>query len=128
MKKLYVGNLPFSASEGDLESMFGPYGQLESVTIVRDRESGQPRGFAFVEFSDDAAGEAAINGTNGAQLGGRAITVNEARPQAPRSGGGGGRGFGGGGGGRGGYGGNRSKGGGGRGGNREGGGGGRNRW
>jgi RNA recognition motif-containing protein len=130
MKKLYVGNLPFSASEGDLESIFAQYGQLDSVTIVRDRDSGQPRGFAFVEFGDDAAAEAAIAGTNGMQVGGRALMVNEARPQAPRTGGsGGGRGgFGGGrggaGGGRGGY------GGGGKGGNRGGGGGGggRNRY
>ena len=124
MKKLYVGNLPFSASEGDLESMFSQYGQLESVSLVRDRDSGQPRGFAFVEFGDDAAAEAAIAGTNGKDMGGRALMVNEARPQAPRSGGGGGggRGYGGGGGGgRGGYGGG---GGGGRGGNRGGGGGG----
>ena len=129
MKKLYVGNLPFSATENDLESIFAQYGQLDSLTIVRDRESGQPRGFAFVEFGDDAAAEAAIAATNGMQVGGRALMVNEARPQAPRSGGGG-RGFGGGrpggSGGRGGY------GGGGKGGNRGGGGGrgdgGRNRW
>ena len=129
MKKLYVGNLPFSATENDLESIFAQYGQLDSLTIVRDRESGQPRGFAFVEYGDDAAAEAAIAATNGMQVGGRALMVNEARPQAPRSGGGGGRGFGGGrpggSGGRGGY-------GGGKGGNRGGGGGrgdgGRNRW
>ena len=129
MKKLYVGNLPFSATENDLESIFAQYGQLDSLTIVRDRESGQPRGFAFVEYGDDAAAEAAIAATNGMQVGGRALMVNEARPQAPRSGGGG-RGFGGGrpggSGGRGGY------GGGGKGGNRGGGGGrgdgGRNRW
>lgn len=127
MKKLYVGNLPFSASEGDLESMFSQYGQLDSVSLVRDRDSGQPRGFAFVEFSDDAAAEAAIAATNGADMGGRALMVNEARPQAPRSGGGG-RGFGGGGG-RGGYGGgNRGGGGGGRGGNRGGGNRGGGRW
>jgi RNA recognition motif-containing protein len=99
MKKLYVGNLPFSASEGDLESLFSQYGQLDAVSLVRDRDSGQPRGFAFVEFSDDAAAEAAIAGTNGTQMGGRALMVNEARPQAPRSGGGGGRGGRGGGGG-----------------------------
>jgi RNA recognition motif-containing protein len=113
-----------------LESIFAQYGQLDSVTIVRDRDSGQPRGFAFVEFGDDAAAEAAIAGTNGMQVGGRALMVNEARPQAPRTGGGGGGrgGFGGGrggaGGGRGGY------GGGGKGGNRGGGGGGggRNRY
>jgi cold-inducible RNA-binding protein len=129
MKKLYVGNLPFSATENDLESIFAQYGKLDSLTIVRDRESGQPRGFAFVEYGDDAAAEAAIAATNGMQVGGRALMVNEARPQAPRSGGGGGRGFGGGrpggSGGRGGY-------GGGKGGNRGGGGGrgdgGRNRW
>jgi RNA recognition motif-containing protein len=131
MKKLYVGNLPFSASEGDLESIFAQYGQLDSVTIVRDRDSGQPRGFAFVEFGDDAAAEAAIAGTNGMQVGGRALMVNEARPQAPRTGGGGGRGGFGGGGGRGGAGGGRGGyGGGGKGGNRGGGGGGggRNRY
>jgi cold-inducible RNA-binding protein len=131
MKKLYVGNLPFSASENDLESIFAQYGQLDSITIVRDRESGQPRGFGFVEFGDDAAADAAIAATNGMQVGGRALMVNEARPQAPRSGGGGGRGFGGGrpggSGGRGGYGGGgggRDRGGN-RGGNRGGGGG---RW
>jgi RNA recognition motif-containing protein len=131
MKKLYVGNLPFSATENDLESIFAQYGQLDSLTIVRDRDTGQPRGFAFVEFGDDAAAEAAIAGTNGMQVGGRALMVNEARPQAPRSGGGG-RGFGGGrpggSGGRGGYGGGGR--GGDRGGNRGGGrgDGGRNRW
>lgn len=132
MKKLYVGNLPFSADENELESIFGQYGKLDSVTIVRDRDSGQPRGFAFVEFGDDAAAEAAIAGTNGMQVGGRALAVNEARPQAPRSGGGGGRGgYGGGrpggGGGRGGYGGGggRDRGGNRGGGNRGGGGGGR---
>jgi RNA recognition motif-containing protein len=131
MKKLYVGNLPFSATENDLESIFAQYGQLDSLTIVRDRDTGQPRGFAFVEFGDDAAAEAAIAGTNGMQVGGRALMVNEARPQAPRSGGAG-RGFGGGrpggSGGRGGYGGGGR--GGDRGGNRGGGrgDGGRNRW
>ncbi len=134
MKKLYVGNLPFSAQENDLESIFSQYGQVDSITIVRDRDSGQPRGFGFVEYGDDAAAGAAIAATNGMQVGGRALMVNEARPQAPRSGGGGGRGFGGGrpggSGGRGGYGGggrggNRGGGGGGRGGNRGGGG---DRW
>jgi RNA recognition motif-containing protein len=135
MKKLYVGNLPFSADENELESIFKPYGELESLTIVRDRDTGQPRGFAFVEYKDDAAGEAAIAATNGMQVGGRALAVNEARPQAPRSGGGGGRGgyggggYGGGGGrdrgGYGGGGGGRDRGGygGGSGGNRGGGGG-----
>ena len=96
MKKLYVGNLPFSAQENDLESIFSQYGQVDSITIVRDRDSGQPRGFGFVEYGDDAAAEAAIAATNGMQVGGRALMVNEARPHAPRCGGGGGRGFGGG--------------------------------
>ena len=116
--KLYVGNLPFSATEDDLTSLFTPYGQLDSVSVVRDKMSGQPRGFGFVEMANQTEAEAAIQGTNGAQMGGRALVVNEARPQAPRFGGGGGGGFGGGrdkrGGGGGGY---------GRGGNRGGGGG-----
>jgi RNA recognition motif-containing protein len=135
MKKLYVGNLPFSADETELESIFNQYGALESLTIVRDRDTGQPRGFAFVEYKDDAAAEAAIAATNGMQVGGRALAVNEARPQAPRGEGGrggGGRGGygGGGGGGRGGYGGGggRDRGGyGGGGGGNRGGGGGANR-
>ena len=126
MKKLYVGNLPFSASEDDLQNLFGQYGQVDSVTIVRDRDSGQPRGFGFVEMADDQAAESAINATNGSDFGGRNMMVNEARPQAPRSGGGGGgyRGGGGGGGYRGGGGGGNRGGGGG---NRGGGGGGRDR-
>ena len=90
MKKLYVGNLPFSADENELESIFKTYGALESLTIVRDRDTGQPRGFAFVEYKDDAAAEAAIAATNGMQVGGRALAVNEARPreERPRTGGG----------------------------------------
>src|SRR4051812_39391231 len=131
MKKLYVGNLPFSATEDDLQNLFAQFGQVDSVNLVRDRDSGQPRGFAFVEMSDDGAAESAINGTNGSDFGGRKMMVNEARPQAPRSGGGGGGGGyrgGGGGGGRGGYGGGGGGGrggyGGGGGGNRGGGGGG----
>jgi cold-inducible RNA-binding protein len=116
MKKLYVGNLPFNATEDDVHGLFAQFGQVESVTIVRDRDSGQPRGFGFVEMNDDAAAESAITGTNGADFGGRNLMVNEARPQAPRSGGGG---FRSGGGGRGGdrnRGGNRGGGYGGRGG------------
>jgi RNA recognition motif-containing protein len=114
MKKLYVGNLPFSATEEDIHSLFAQFGQVDSVTLVRDRDSGQPRGFGFVEMNDDGAAESAINGTNGADFGGRNLMVNEARPQAPRSGGGGfrsgGGGFRSGGGGRGG---DRNRGGGG---------------
>jgi RNA recognition motif-containing protein len=112
MKKLYVGNLPFSATDEDIRTLFAPYGQVDSVSVVTDRDTGQPRGFGFVEI-DDAGAENAINGTNGVNFGGRNLVVNEARPQAPRSGGGYG-------GGRGGYGGDRGGrgGGGGRGGDR----------
>jgi cold-inducible RNA-binding protein len=116
MKKLYVGNLPFQATEDDLRGLFAPYGQVDAVTLMRDRDSGQPRGFAFVEMSNDGDAEKAIAGTNGASFGGRNLNVNEARPQTQRS-------FGGGGGGRGGFGG----GGGDRGGRGGGGGGGRDR-
>ena len=118
MKKLYVGNLPFSATDEDIRTLFAPYGQVDSVSVVTDRDTGQPRGFGFVEI-DDAGAENAINGTNGVNFGGRNLVVNEARPQAPRGGGGYG-------GGRGGYGGDRGGrgGGGGRGGDRNRGGGG----
>ncbi len=126
MKKLYCGNLPFQASEEDLAAQFSEAGvKTESVTLVRDRFSGQPRGFGFVEITDDGEAEKAIAALNGKDFMGRAMVVNEARP--PREGGGGGgrggRG-GGGGGGRGGHGG----GGGGRGGGGGGGGGGRRDW
>ena len=102
MKKVYVGNLSFQTSETDLQTLFATYGPVRTASVVRDRETGKSRGFAFVEMDDDAAADAAINALNGTQLGGRALTVNEARPQAPRAaggGGGGGRRFGGGGGG-----------------------------
>ena len=124
MKNIYVGNLDFNVSEDQLRTAFEAYGAVDKATIIRDRDSGQPRGFAFVEMTDDAAADKAIAEANGSMLGSRAITVNEARPREPRSfgGGGGGPRGGGGGGGRGGYGGS---GGGGRGGNRGGGGGGR---
>ncbi len=118
-KKLYVGNLSFDSTEEDLRQLFGQYGAVNSAQIVMDRETGRSRGFAFVEMADGA--DEAIAAMNGAQLGGRTLTVNEAKPR--EGGGGGGRGgYGGGGGGRGGYGG----GGGGRGG--YGGGGGRDRY
>lgn len=116
MKKLYVGNLSFKATEEDLQARFTEAGiKLESITLVRDRFSGQPRGFGFVEVADDAA-EKAITTLNGTEFMGRAIVVNEARPQRDGGGGGGrgGRGGGYGGGGRGGRG-----GGGGRGGSRD---------
>lgn len=104
--KLYVGNLPFSAAEQDLAGLFERHGEVSSVKIVTDRETGRSRGFAFVEFSNREEGEAAMEALNGHSMGGRPLTVNEARPQERRGGGGGGGGGGGfGGGGRGGRGG-----------------------
>lgn len=119
-KKLYVGNLPFSATEQVLADTFAQCGTVESAKIIVDRDSGRSKGFGFVEMSTDAEAADAISKFNGADYNGRPMTVNEARPMVPREGGGGGRsggGFGGGGGrgGRGGF------GGGGRGGNRGGG-------
>ncbi len=122
MKKLYVGNLPFSTDDASLRSVFETKGEVTSAQVVIDRETGRSRGFGFVEMPNDAEADAAIQSLNGSQLDGRPIVVNEARPKEPRQGGfgGGGRGgYGGGGGGRGGYG-----GGGGRGGYSRGGGGG----
>ena len=103
-KKLYVGNITFQTTEDDLRQAFGQYGTVTSAQIVTDRETGRSRGFAFVEMSDGA--DAAIQAMNGADLGGRTLTVNEAKPREDRGGGGGRGGYGGGGGGgRGGYGG-----------------------
>lgn len=106
-KKLYVGNIPFNTTEQDLHSKFSAFGSVESAKIIMDRDSGRSKGFGFVEMVDEAAAQQAIESLNGADFAGRAMIVSEARPQAPREGGGGGRGgFGGGrGGGRGGYGG-----------------------
>ena len=105
-KKLYVGNLSFDATEDELRQAFGQYGTVNSAQIVMDRDTGRSRGFAFVEMADGA--DEAIAAMNGAQLGGRTLTVNEAKPREDRGprGGGGGGGYGGGGG-RGGYGGGR---------------------
>ena len=122
-KKLYIGNLPYSVTETALRELFAQAGEVSSVSIITDRDTGQPRGFAFVEMASDAAAAQAISQINGKSLGERSITVAEARPQRERSsfgGGGGGGGYGGGG--RGGFG-----GGGGRGGRSGGGGGGRSR-
>ena len=100
MKSIYVGNLSFNASEGALRAMFEEFGTVGRVSIATDRDTGDQRGFAFVEMSVDAEGQRAIEVLNGRDLNGRALTVNEAKPKENRSGGGGG-----GGGGRGGYGG-----------------------
>jgi RNA recognition motif-containing protein len=112
MTNIFVGNLSFDTSENDLINAFSEFGAVEKVSIVRDRETGQPRGFAFVEMTDAGEASAAMGALNGKALNGRPLNVNEARPREARSGGfGGGRGAGGGGG-RGGYG-NRGGGGGG---------------
>jgi cold-inducible RNA-binding protein len=109
MKNIFVGNLSFSATEASVRSLFEQYGAIDRVSIVTDRDTGQARGFGFVEMSNNAEADRAIAELNGRELDGRALNVNEARPKEDRGGGGGG--------GRGGY-------GGGGGGNRRGGGGG----
>ena len=113
--KLYVGNLPYSVRDADLEQAFAEFGSVTSAKVMMERDTGRSKGFGFVEMGSDDEAQAAINGMHGQPLGGRAIVVNEARPmepRPPRSGGGGfGGGFGGGGGG--GYGGGRGAGGGG---------------
>ncbi len=138
--KIYVGNMSFNTTEASLEGLFSNYGQVDEVAVVTDRETGRPRGFAFVTMGSDDEARAAIEALNGQEFEGRALTVNEAKPREPRSGGFGGGGGGGGGsrggsrggfggggggGGRGGFGGGGG-GGGGRGGCRGGGGG--DRW
>jgi cold-inducible RNA-binding protein len=92
MKNIFVGNLSFSATEQAVRSLFEAYGTVDRVNIVTDRDSGQPRGFGFVEMSNDAEGNTAINALNGKDLDGRTLNVNEARPKTERSGGGGGGG------------------------------------
>ncbi len=127
--KLYVGNLSFQTSSNDLQNLFAQAGTVESATVVEDRDTGRSRGFGFVEMANREEGEAAIQQFNGKEFGGRALTVNEARPREDRGGGRGGFGGGGNRGGGGGYGGNRGGGGGGRGGFGGGGGGNREpRW
>lgn len=93
--KIYVGGLPYSTTEQQLSDLFAAHGAVASARIITDKFTGQSRGFGFVEMSSDAEAQAAISALNGTQLGGRTLTVNEARPQEPRSGGGRG-GFGGG--------------------------------
>ena len=115
--KLYVGNLSYSTTQDTLMQEFGAHGRVDEVAVITDRETGRPRGFAFVTMNNDQEGRAAIEALNGAEVDGRTITVNEARPKTDRGGGGGGYGGGGGGrGGGGGYGGGRRDGGGGGGG------------
>ena len=106
-KKIYVGNLPWSTTSATLETLFSAHGTVSSAEVISDRDTGRSRGFGFVEMATDEGCQNAINVLNGQEVDGRAITVNEARERAPRTGGGGGRGGygGGGGGGRGGYGG-----------------------
>ena len=117
--KLYVGNLPYSVRDSDLEQSFGQFGTVTSAKVMMERDTGRSKGFGFVEMGSDAEALAAVEGMNGAPLGGRSLVVNEARPmepRPPRSGGfGGGGGYGGGGreGGGGGYGGGGREGGGG---------------
>ena len=108
MTNIFVGNLSYQATQADLQAAFEVYGTVERVNLITDRDTGQPRGFAFVEMSDPLAAQTAISHLNGAELHGRTMNVNEARPK-PAGGGGGG------------YGGNRGSG------NRGGGGGGRGR-
>ena len=107
-RKLYVGNLPFTAGEQELQDLFAAAGQVESVNIVRDMATGRARGFAFVEMVTEEDAQNAINTLHNSQFGGRNLTVNEARPKTPGGGGGGG-GFGGNRGGGGGGGGNRRR-------------------
>ena len=116
MKNVFVGNLSFQTTEGELQAMFEQFGEISRVQIMTDRDTGRSRGFGFVEMADDDAAAKAIEALNGKELGGRALNVNEARPKPEGRGGRGGFGGGGGGGGRGGYGRDDYRGGGGGGG------------
>lgn len=106
MTNIFVGNLSYATTESELETAFGEYGAVERVSVVRDRDTGQSRGFAFVEMTNSAEANNAIKALNGREVNGRALNVNEARPREARAPGGGG-----------GFGGGRGPGGGGRGGN-----------
>ena len=87
-RKLYVGNLPYEVGENELHELFARAGSVESVTVMRDQMTGRARGFGFVEMSTDEEAQTAIRELNASQVGGRSLTVNEAKPKAPRSGGG----------------------------------------
>lgn len=90
MKNIFVGNLTFGTTESSIRSLFEGYGSVDRVNIVTDRDSGQPRGFAFVEMTNDGEGQKAITALNGQELDGRALTINEAKPKGSGGGGGGG--------------------------------------
>jgi cold-inducible RNA-binding protein len=92
LKNIFVGNLDFNTSEDELRQLFQPYGQVDRVSIMTDRDTGRSRGFGFVEMSSSEDGEKAIAAVNGSQLGGRTLNVNEARPKTDRGSGGGGGG------------------------------------
>ena len=94
MKNIFVGNLSFGATEDTVRALFETHGTVDRVNICTDRDSGQPRGFGFVEMANDGEAEKAISAVNGKELDGRPLNVNEARPKTERSGGGGGGGFG----------------------------------
>jgi RNA recognition motif-containing protein len=104
-KKLYVGNLPYSVADSDLQRLFEAHGSVVSAQVIMDRDTGRSKGFGFVEMGSDSEAQAAIADMNGKEIDGRSLTVNEARPKPEGGGGRGGRGGYGGGGGRGGYGG-----------------------
>lgn len=91
-KKLYVGNLPHSITDSELQTLFATHGAVASAQIIKDRDTGRSKGFGFVEMSSDQEAEASISALNGKEVGGRKLTVSEARPREERSGGGGGRG------------------------------------
>lgn len=93
MKNIFVGNLSFSTNEDELRQLFEPFGQVDRVSIMTDRDTGRSRGFGFVEMASNEDGEKAITALNGSQIGGRTLNVNEARPKTERGGGGGGGGF-----------------------------------
>ncbi|MEM6286309.1 MAG: RNA-binding protein, partial [Bacteroidota bacterium] len=98
MKNIYVANLPYSTGDDELRATFEAYGTVDKATVIKDRDTGRSRGFGFVEMSNDDEANAAIENLNGSDMGGRPLTVNEARPRQPRQGGGGGGGYRGGGG------------------------------
>ncbi len=91
--RIYLGNLPYDSEEEALEQTFREYGQVESVTIIRDRDTGRSKGFGFVEMPEGGEAQAAIDAMNGKEMGGRTLTVNEARPREERTSGGGGGGY-----------------------------------